>query len=198
MWFSCALVLLRLFPFVLVLMKLALSWGLRASLFSFVGSVCFIIVSYSVFVLFRFCFFLSLLICCTACCITSVCCLHKTVLSTRRRPAHPVSALILRPRDTSSVVTKLRHRQLRYTTATRWGWDDSDSTALGSGYFLPPVGVFFALRFFLIICFFALALSPYVFPFLLFVSSFLCLWRTEYVDSVSRYRQSPVTHANHE
>ena len=118
MWFSCALVLLRLFPFFLVLMKLALSWGLRASLLSFVGSVCFIIVSYSVFVLFRFCFFLSLLICCTACCITSVCCLHKTVLSTRRRPAHPVSALILHPRDTRSVVTKPRHRQLRCTRQT--------------------------------------------------------------------------------
>ena len=35
-----------------------------------------------------------------------VCASHKTVLSTRH-PAQPVSALILRPRDTSSVVTKL-------------------------------------------------------------------------------------------
>ena len=31
---------------------------------------------------------------------------HQTVLSTRRRPAHPVSALILHARDASSVVAK--------------------------------------------------------------------------------------------
>ena len=44
-----------------------------------------------------------------------VCSSYETVLSTRRQPAHPESALILNPteRDTSSVVTKLRLRQLR-------------------------------------------------------------------------------------
>ena len=42
-----------------------------------------------------------------------VCASHKTVLSTRRHPPQPVSALILRPRDTSSVATKLGHRQQR-------------------------------------------------------------------------------------
>ena len=47
-----------------------------------------------------------------------VCSLHQTVLSTRRRPANPVFALILHPRDTRSVVTKPRHRQLRCTRQT--------------------------------------------------------------------------------
>ena len=39
--------------------------------------------------------------------------LHQTVLSTRRHPAHSVSALILHPREIQALVTKLRHRQLR-------------------------------------------------------------------------------------
>ena len=40
------------------------------------------------------------------------------VLSTRRHPAqHPVSVLILHPRDTSAVVSKLRHRDTTITAA---------------------------------------------------------------------------------
>ena len=46
-----------------------------------------------------------------------MCSSHQTVLSIRRRPAHPVSVPILPPRDTSSVVTKLRHIRDRTTSA---------------------------------------------------------------------------------
>ena len=34
-----------------------------------------------------------------------VCSSHQTVFSTRRHPAHPVSVLILHPRETNSVIT---------------------------------------------------------------------------------------------